>query len=63
MPAPPAITVSSPSARTRTTSSVASHGIDGWFQRIQANRVPSGLSRGAATKSDPVTSTSGSPGV
>ncbi len=62
-PGPPATTVSSPVARSRTTSCVASHGIDGWFHCSQASVPPSGLSRGAATKSGPLTSTSGSEGA
>ena len=61
-PGPPATTVSSPVARSRTTSCAASHGIAGWFHCSQASVPPSGDSRGAATKSGPVTSTSGSPG-
>jgi hypothetical protein len=59
-PAPPATTVSSPEARSRTTSSVSSHGIDGWSHCTQASAAPSGDSRGAATKSGPLTRTSGS---
>ena len=62
-PRPPATTVSSPVSRSRTTSRVSSHGIDGWFHCSQASDLPSGLIRGAATKSGPVTSTSGSDGA
>jgi hypothetical protein len=61
-PGPPATTVSSPDLRSRTMSWVSSHGIDGWFHCSQASVVPSGLRRGAATKSGPLTSTSGSEG-
>lgn len=62
-PGPPATTVSTPDARSRTVSSTSSHGIDGWFQDSQARVLPSGEIRGAATKSGPLTSTSGSDGA
>ena len=44
--------------RSATHSSVSSHGRLGWFHRTQARRVPSGETRGQATKSAPVASTS-----
>ena len=44
-------------------STVSSHGMDGWSQETQASRSASGDRRGAATKSGPVTSTSGSLGA
>ncbi len=44
-----------------TTSSVPSHGMSGWFHCSQHRARPSGLTRGAATKSGPVTRTTGSP--
>ncbi|ALL77832.1 hypothetical protein AD006_25555 [Pseudonocardia sp. EC080610-09] len=61
-PGPPATTTSTPDARSRTVSSTSSHGIDGWSQDSQARVAPSGEIRGAATKSGPVTTTSGADG-
>ena len=42
-------------------STALSQGMSGWSQVSQTSRRPSGLIRGAATKSGPVTSTAGSP--
>ena len=39
-----------------TRSSVPSHGMCGWFQQIQASRLPSGDGVGNAKKSEPATS-------
>ena len=44
-----------------THSSVESHGMSGWFHWIQASWLPSGETRGLATKSGPLTRTAGSP--
>ena len=43
-------------------SAAASHGMSGWFHWSHARICPSGEMRGAATKSGPLTSTSGSDG-
>ena len=62
---PPAASIASPSvpsaSNAATRSSVASQGMSGWSHSSQASRVPSGDSRGAAMKSEPLTSTCGSP--
>ena len=59
---PPAMTDSLPVSRLRTMSVAESHGMSGWFHWSHARICPSGEMRGAATKSGPLTSTSGSDG-
>ena len=56
----PATTVRRPSRST--TNRVASHGMSGWSHSSQHTAPPSGLHRGPATKSGPLTSTSGADG-